>query len=531
LLESVLNSLAPSALYPVFSGAVLELTLNYGNEQARSGAILPAGTVVDALIPTINTPCRFSTLEDASLVPLGVAEAEYMTRSLSDFGINNPQGLAGLRIKFAVGSTAPASPDQLCFYINLAEADASLLLRQILHETVGVYVRHGEEEQFSPCPGVSGAMPLAVGEKLLPGRIKGQVRGLRALQNFLSYPAFFKFFTLGNLREALAPSTDAPELLLVFSRREPSLVSLKASSLRLNCAPAVNLFAKRSDRVLIEREAHQFHLVPDRAAPLDYEAAVVERLEFFNQRNETVFFADNFYEDNPLEERSRKNFFSLRRRKSLVNPHVTRRSSYEGAEAFVSVSIQDKKMEEAYQFAADMICTNRDLPLLVPAEVSCVPRSPFLGGAAFIARPTRPGYSLFHQGAASDFSKISHLVFNLSSLLWQNGKFPLEAFRTLLGSYRIRSAEEMERMLEGIVSLESERATFRFIEKGAVFFEPGWKITFTLDETAYAGVGHYIFGRIVAEVLQSFSSLNTLLEIQFFTKQSGRIAVWKTLED
>jgi type VI secretion system VasI/ImpG family protein len=531
LLESVLNSVAPSALYPIFSGAVLELAVNYSNEQVHSGIVLPAGTVLDAVIPTINTPCRFSTLEDTALAPFMVAETEYITRNLSDLGVNNPQGLAGLRIKLTTGNIIAASPDQLYFYINMAEADASLLLRQILHETADVYIRRGEEEPFAPCPGVSCDMPLAAGAKLLPGRIKGHVRGLRVLQNFLSYPAFFKFFTLGNLRDVFPVPTSTVELLLVFTRREPSLVSLKASSLRLNCAPAVNLFTKRSDRVLIEREAYQFHVVPDRAAPQNYEVVQVERLEFFNERNETIFLADNFYEDNPLEERSRKNFFSLHRRKSLVNPYATRRSSYEGAEAFVSFSIQDKKMEEAYQFAADMICTNRDLPLLLPAEVSFSSHSPFLNGAAFIARPTRPGYSLFYRGAGSDFSKISHVVFNLSGLLWQNGKFPLEALRALLGSYQIRSGEETERMLEGIVSLESKRATFRFIERGAVFFEPGWQITFTLDETAYAGMGYYIFGKIVAEVLQSFSPINTLLEIHFFTKQSGRIAVWKTLEN
>jgi type VI secretion system protein ImpG len=293
----------------------------------------------------------------------------------------------------------------------------------------------------------------------------------------------------------------------------------------------LNLFAKRSDRVLIEREAYQFHVVPDRAAPQDYEVVQIQRLEFFNEQNETLFFAGSFYEDNPLEERSKKNFFSQRRRKSLVNPQGTRRSSYEGSEVFVSFSLQDKRAEGAYQFAAETICTNRDLPLLLPAEISLISHSPLLGGAAFIARPTRPEYSLFHRGAGSDFSKISHVVFNLSALLWQNGKFPLEALRSLLGSYQIRSGEETERILEGLVSLESERTTFRFIERGAVFFEPGWKVSFTLDETAYAGMGYYLFGKIIAEILRSFAPVNTLLEIHFLTKQSGRIAVWKTLEN
>jgi type VI secretion system VasI/ImpG family protein len=532
LLESVLNSLSPNALYPLPAGAVLELALNYGNEQVRSGAALPAGTVLDAFIPTINTPCTFSTLEDAFISPLAVTEAEYITRSLSDFEINNPQGLAGLRIKLAPAAGAVLSfPDRLSFYINMAEADASALLRQIMNETAALYMRRGETDRFVPFSGFSVAMPLASGVKLFPDQLKGQVLGLRLLQNFLAYPAFFKFFTLNNLENEISPSPKPVELLFVFKRREPSLSSLKGSSLKLNCVGAVNLFAKRADRIPIEREAYQFHIVPDRAAPRDYEVAHIQRLEFFNEQNESLFFANNFYEDNPLEEKTQKNFFSQRRRKSLVNSRLTQRSSYGGAETFVSFSVQDKKLENAYQFAAETICTNRDLPLLLPQESYLSSHSPLLSGANFMTRPTRPQHSLFERGGASDFSKISHLVFNLSALLWQNGKFPLEALRTLLDSYRIRSEEEMEQILDGLVSLKSESTAFRFIKQGAVFFEVGWKITFTLDETAYAGIGHYVFGRILAELLMSFSPINTLLEIHFFTKQSGRIAVWKTLED
>jgi type VI secretion system VasI/ImpG family protein len=532
LLESVLNSVAPSALYPLPAGAVVELALNYGNEQVRSGAVLPAGTMLDAFIPTINTPCTFSTLEDTAVSSLAVAEAEYITRSLSDFDINNPQGMAGLRIKLAAGGGPVSSfPGRLTFYINLAEAEASLLLRQIMHETVACYVRREETDRFVPFSGAAFAMPLASGAKLFPDGIKGHVLGLRILQNFLGYPAFFKFFTLNHLGDAFSSPLNAAELLLVFKRREPSLASLKGSSLKLNCVPAVNLFAKRADRISIEREAYQFHVVPDRAAPRDYEVAQVLRLEFFNEQNESLFLADNFYEDNPLAEKTRKNFFSQRRRKSLVNPRITQRSSYSGAEVFVSFSVQDKKLEDAYQFGAETICTNRDLPLLLPPETTLASRSPLLNGGIFITRPTRPEYSLFEREGATDFSKLSHIVFNLSALLWQNGKFPLEALRTLLGAYQIRSQEETERMLEGLVALESESTAFRFFQKGAVFFEPGWKVGFTLDETAYAGIGHYIFGRALAEVFISFSPINTPLEIQFFTQQSGLVAVWKTLED
>jgi type VI secretion system VasI/ImpG family protein len=532
-LESVLNSIAPSSLYPIPSGAVLELHLNYNNDNVRKGCRLDAGTLLDTAIPTINTPCRFSTLEDVPIVPITVTGSEYITRSLSDFEINERQGLAGLHIKFsAVDEIIPASIDMLSFYINLSDGDASMLLRQILHETIGVYARTGNNP-FKKLSGVVFDMPLASGGNLLFEKMRSNAYGLKLLQNFLAYPAFFKFFSIKNIENAFLPPSKTAEMLFVFNRRESSLVSLKEGSLRLNCAPAINLFEKRAERVTLEREAYEFHVSPDKAAPHDYEVVNIRSIEFFSEQNETLFFADNFYDDNPFLRKTVRNFFSQHRRKRLVNPKTVRRSSYDGAEMFVSFSAQDKKLDSVYQFAAETVCTNRDLPLLVQAGATLNSHSPLLTGASFLTHPTRPDYSLMEQKGISGFSKLSHIIFNLSAMFWQNGQFPLEALRALIASYHvrsIRSGEEMERMLEGITALEQEVTSFRFVKNGSVFFERGWRVKFTLNESSFAGIGWYIFGKIVSELLKSFTSINSLLEIHFLTKQSGLIAVWKTLE-
>jgi type VI secretion system protein ImpG len=529
-LEAVLDSVAPNALYPVPSGAVLEIYPNYLNENVRKGVYLKAGTLLDAAIPSINTPCSFSTLEDIPIVPINVTETEYVTRSLSDFGINEKNGLAGLRIKLdAVENFKSILIEELAFYINLSDADASLLLRQLLHDTINIYIRSGDF--FKLLPGVQIDMLLTTGENLLLDKLKGGNYGINLLKNFLAYPAFFKFFCLKNIKNAFLSDTGAVELLLVFNRRESSLSYIKGGALRLNCAPALNLFPKRTDRVTFAPDTYEFHVVADKTAPRDYEVVNINRMEFFNEQNETIFFANNFYNDNPLLKKVEYNFFSQRRRKRLVNSGNERRSSYDGTEMFVSFSAQNKKLEQAYQFTAETICTNRDLSLLIQMETPLSSRNPLLKGASFITHPTRPDYSSIEKEGISGFSQLSHITFNLSSLFWQNGKFPLEALRTLIGSYQIRADEEIKRILEGISALESEAMAFRFIKNGAIFFEMGWKVSFTLDESALAGIGYYTFGKIIAELLESFSAINSLMEFHFFTKQSGCIAVWKMLED
>ncbi|MDR3334944.1 MAG: type VI secretion system baseplate subunit TssF [Treponema sp.] len=527
-LESMLNSMAPSALYPIPSGAVLELVLNYSNERVRRGVMLEAGTIFDAFIPNSNTPCRFSSVDAVPLLPLSVAEEQYVTRDLASLGITNAQANAALRLKLMSTTGEPLTVlDELVFFVNMPEAETSLLQRQLMHDRAAVYVRHNNGA-FTLVNNLVFDLPINAGSTILHEGLKGNVKGLRLLQNFMAYPMFFKFFSIKNLGAVF--NATALELVIMFKRREPSL-AIKAGALKLNCVPVLNIFTKRSDRIALDREAFAFHIVPERTAMRDYEVLSVQRLEFFNERNETLFFATNFYDQDVLHGSSQRNFFSQHRQRSLFERKSTQRSSYSGTELFVSFSAQNPNVENAYQFAAELICTNRDLPLLLQPDTSLTSNVPYIQSGVFIAAPTKPDYSLIARGDQSDFAKLSHIIFNLSSMLWQDGTLPLEMFKTMLLNYRIRSEEETERMIDGIISLESEPTTFRFIKGGAVFFEAGWKVRFTLDEMAYAGMGYYTFAFIIGEMLKSFTPLNTLLEIEFCTQQSGQIATWKTLEN
>ncbi|MDR2483778.1 MAG: type VI secretion system baseplate subunit TssF [Treponema sp.] len=528
-LESVLNSLAPNALYPVPAGGVLELILNSGNERIRQGMILEAGTFFDASIPTINTPCRFSSVTAVPLTGFSLTEAEYVTRDMSVFGIANSEAVSALHLALTAGSgDFSNSLDEILFFINLPQTDASILQCQLMHDIAAVYVRN-KDKNYIRFPDIIIELPMITGGEAFYKKLKGTVKGLGLLQHFLTYPVFFKFFLIKNLKPFLISGGTSIELVIMFKRREPSLVaSIKPAVLKLNCVPVVNLFTKRSDRITIDRENYQFHLVPDRTAMRDYEVLSIHRLEFFNERNKTLFFAHNFYDENI--ENNKSNFFSHNRRKTLFDPKAMQRSSYSGTEVFVSFSAQSPELEQAHQFAADLICTNRDLPLLLLPDTALSSHTPLVQKASFVGFPSRPDYPLVERGNVSDFAKLSHIIFNLSSMLWQDGIIPLQMLKNLLRNYRSPSGE-IEEMVEGIIKLESEQVSFRFIKKGTVFFEYGWKVTITLDELAYTGTGYYIFARVIGELLKFFAPINVLLEIHFYTLQSGRVAVWKTLEN
>jgi type VI protein secretion system component VasA len=213
-----------------------------------------------------------------------------------------------------------------------------------------------------------------------------------------------------------------------------------------------------------------------------------------------------------------------------VDKNGVRRSSYRGTEVFVSFAPDEERLENAYQIVAELVVTNRDLPLLLLPESEFTSPLSFISGGAFVSPPTRPGLPLMSRGNWADYARLSHILLNLSAMLWQEGSRPLEMFKEMLRAYQIRSAEETEKMIAGLTNLESECVSFTFIKNGMVFFEWGWKLRFTLDEIAFTGMSYYMFGCLIAEMLKSFAAVNTLLEIEFFTEQAGHIVTWKTFE-
>jgi type VI secretion system VasI/ImpG family protein len=527
-LESVLGSIAPDALYPVPSGAVLEVSPNSADE--RGGGLLPAGTVFETVIPGINTPCRFSSAEDAPLAPFTLNQAEYIYGDVSGLGINDPQAESALRLQFSGEALGPWGEVRL--YLALPEAEVSLLLRLLAHDVAAMYGKRGG--RYEALEGVWVDIPMMTGEKLFGTEIRSNTRGLRILQNYLLYPDFFKFFSILGLSSPGGSRGPITDMAVVFKRREQALIAgVKTSSVRLNCVPCLNLFSKRSDRITIDRDgagipAYEFHLAPDRTAMRDYEIAAVKGIDFYNQRNERIYRALGFY-GTGVPDKKKQIFFSLKRRRKPVTRRSAARSTYDGTEVFVSFSPAPE--EDVYQFAADLLVTNRDLPLLLQGGAQFSSSAAPAQRAVFLTAPTRPGYPLAERGGPEDFTRLSHIVMNLSALLWQEGARPLELWRNMLRSYPIRPPEETERMISGITALDSGSSTFRFIRDGVVFYEWGWTVRLELDENAYEGMGFYMFARVMGEILRAFTPINTFLEIQVATLQSGVIAVWKSSEN
>ncbi|MDR2841866.1 MAG: type VI secretion system baseplate subunit TssF [Spirochaetaceae bacterium] len=532
-LESILNSISPSEVYPVPSGGVLEVSPAQESDIPLDGVSLEEGTQFTALIPSINTPCKFLSIANTPLSYFKVSGAEYLVRNLSCFGIKEKSAESALHITLKAQKAGALCADSFAqgirFFFNAPEADVSLLFRLLMHNTVSVHIKD-DNGDFSKLSDAEFDLPVSLGGKIFEQTNRSSTRGLRLLKNYLSYPDFFKFFTLKGTDNS-GGSVESIEIVVFFSRKELQLQnSVTASSIKTNCVPVLNVFSKRSDRIVLDKQKYEIHIIPERTSMRDYEVLNIKKIDFYDERNQNIFSAVNFYED-AASGKEIRNFFSVKRRTTLVDETAQKRSSYRGTEVFVSFAPNSEKLQNAYQFMADLVVTNRDLPLLLRPDTVLSSDSALIEEASFVTPPTRPALPLIMRGNNTDYSRLSHIILNLSAVFWQTGKKPQDMFKELLRAYQIRSAEETEKMVLGLVTLEAESAAFTFIKNGMVFFEWGWRVRFSLDEIAFTGMGYYMFARIIAEMLKSFAAVNTPLEIEFSTEQGGRIAVWKTFDD
>ncbi len=262
--------------------------------------------------------------------------------------------------------------DRLVLHVAAGDDIAFRLHELLLGSTIGSWVSGDvatAAERWSGADSVR-AVGFAADEALLP-ESQRSFSGHRLLQEVAALPQRLLFFEIGDLAGRLATVRgDEVELVIFCSRGDSALESLiDAGSLALFCTPAINLFRKRLDRIAIGPGAWEFHVVPDRTRPMDFE---VHSLDSVVGHGTGQVAQQDFH---PLyatwHNASAQAYYITRREPRLLSPKQKQqgtRSSYVGEEVFISlVDAQHAPYrDELRQLSLSAWVTNRDLPALLP---------------------------------------------------------------------------------------------------------------------------------------------------------------------
>src|SRR3546814_152302 len=178
------------------------------------------------------------------------------------------------------------------------------LYEQLLANAVGVVVRPASR----PAPWQDVLEPASIrrlgfddAEALLPYGPQSY-QGYRLLHEYFAFADRFMFVGFSGLGPSLRRCAESEfELVILLDRAVPALDGvLGAQNFDLFCTPAVNLFPKRADRIHINERDEEFHLVPDRMRPMDFEVYEVKGVEGYGSGAEMRQTFLPFYAANDL---------------------------------------------------------------------------------------------------------------------------------------------------------------------------------------------------------------------------------------
>ena len=538
--QHLLELVYPGFLAPVPAAAIVELVPDMEEGSLKGGVHIRRGsTLKTPLGKGERTGCEFRTTQDVTLWPLTVAEVKY----LSGAGAIHTQGTTvdartkaaiRLRLSSIPGVAISSLPlESLVFYIKATPGIAARIYEQVLANCVGVRIRPTPAHRSDIALPSSCVREVGFDDatSLLPVTRAG-FGGFRLLQEYFILPERFMFFALGELAPALraCPTTEV-DITLLLDRVQPALEgALDASQFRINCTPAINLFPKTCGRLELHGREVEYHVIPDRNRPQDFEIYSIEKVAGITHAGTETFPIAPFYAAaHRSAAQSERAYYTMQRRPRLASTRQVRsgdRTSYLGTECFLSVADTERRFErgEAPQADVQALCTNRDLPIYASFGKG---RTDFLleSGAPVcavrvITGPTAPrGAPGWGDGT---WRLINHLSLNYLSL--ESGG--TELLRDFLALYADPNDSVAARQIEGLRQVSFAPVVRRMSVPGPISHGRGLAITVTLDDAAFEGTGPLPLATALERFFARYVSLNSFTQLHLHSASRGEIKQW-----
>ena len=540
--QHLMEAVYPQYLSPTPSMAVARFQPDLNEGGLAEGYVIPRNTAIRSLLGKgEQTSCEYRTTHATTLWPLELDEAEYLSaltgRDLPDI----PGVKAAIRLKLR--STAGLTFNKLTLndlpvYLQGVDELPMHLYEQLLGNSLAVVVRPGMTK--APWQEVIKDVPIKPlgfddSEAMLPFT-RRSFQGYRLIHEYFAFPARYLFVKFTGLGKAVRRCAyNELELIVLLNRLDPTLEKVvNTANFSLFASPVINLFPKQCDRIHLSNKVNEYHLVPDRTRPMDFEVHSISEVNGYGtgMEREQRFFP--FYASSSRAAQHPEHaFYTSRSEPRVLSSHQRRsgpRSSYIGSEVFISlVDSQDAPYRsDLRQLGVHALCSNRDLPLHMPIGKGKTDFTLELGAPVesvrCIAGPSRPKPS-WAEGDVT-WRLVSHLSLNYLSLIDNDEVEGAAALREILTLYSDISEAPIRNQIEGVRSISSRSVVRRLPVTGPLALGRGLEISLTLDESAFQGTGVFLLGAVLERFFSRYVSMNSYTQTVLKTEERGEIMRW-----
>lgn len=542
--QHLLELVYPHYLAPLPSMGVAQFFPLLTESALAEGFVLPRDTALRTVLGKgERTACEYRTGHDSVFWPIELTDAKYFgsAGALATIGVERLEEIrAGIRLSLrTVGGLAfdQLELNSLRFFLKGTEGTPGRLYAQLLGNARRVLIRPkgGARAWREYLPGSTiKAVGFDRSEGLLP-YTQRSFDGYRFLQEYFAFPQRFLFVDFTQLMPHVAKCAGTElEIVVLLTQRDAELEDiLDKQHFALNCAPIVNLFPKQADRIHLTERQHEYHVVPDRTRPMDFEVWSVRDVQGFgaSAKPEQTFLP--LYAHHNWTRSEENAFFTVSRVPRMLSSQQQRRgarSTYIGSEVFLAlVDPNDAPYRSALkQLGVSTLCSNRDLPLHISLGQGRTDFTLDVGAPVesirCVAGPTRPKPSYAHGETA--WRLVSHLSLNYLSLVDSEAGEGAQALCSLLTLYCDPNDQATLRQIEGLKSVRSAPINGRIPTHGPITFGRGVEVTLTCDEAAFEGSGTFLFGQVLEEFFAKYVSINSFTQTVLHSAERGELMRW-----
>jgi len=542
--QSLIETAYPHYLAPLPSMCIVQFEPDTAEPALIDGfKIGRHATLWSLLGRTEQTKCQYRTAHDVNLWPIQISQADYYVRELASLDVPIPVGVkAGLRIRIQSLAGVPLNQmalDSLTLHLVGSGEFPMHLYEQLFADGMGMMAQPATNPVHWRCP-LNASCIEAVGftreEGLLPYDARS-FQGYRLLQEYFAFPQRFMFVKLTGLQEAMQRcEQDQLDLIIFLGKINSELeATVSADNFKLFCTPAANLFSKGLDRIHVSDKVSEFHVVPDRTRPLDFEVHGVSEVLGYGERSDQMQEFRPFYSAKDIIRKETGGYFVTHRmprsRSQRERAQGRRSSSYAGSEVYLS--LVDAR---AVPYATDMkqlgvkaLCTNRDLPLHMPTGMGStdftLDKTAPCRSIRCLGSPTAPQQS--HAGGPLTWRAVSHLSLNYYSLSDNSNGQGAAALRDILKLY-CGPGEAQPKQIEGLKSVTCQPIVRRITAAQSIAFVRGTEVVVTLEEALFIGTGVFLLGAVLERFFAKYVSINTFTETVIRTVERGEIMRWRS---
>ncbi len=544
--QRLLEIVYPQFLAPTPSMLIAQVQPDLGDPGLAGGLKLARGSVMNSQAGKAGaTTCEFRTAHELEMWPLELTQVEYFTHA-ADLPLAAAPAWrkyrAGLRLRVRTTAGLDFSQialDNLRLHCSGSDDVAYRLHELICGHALGVLVLPTQRPAaWHEALDADCIEPVGFDDDqaLLPQTLRG-FEGYRVLQEYFAFPQRFLFFDLCGIGPALrAPHGNGAagsevDIVILFARADAALLqTVDAASLALNCVPAINLLERRCDRIHVTPENSDFHVVPDRTRPMDYEVHSVTEVLGYGSGVHSEWRFLPFYNAFHTEDREHNAYYSMQREPRLMSAVQQRegpRSSYIGTEVYLSVvdAREAPFPADLRQLGVRALCTNRDLPLLMPVgsargDLTLAQSAP-VKIIHIIKGPSRP-LSALREGSVT-WKLINQLSLNHLSLTDTDAEHGAAALREILRLYVPSGDAGAQRQVDGLRSVRLQAVVRRLPMPGPITFGRGVEVGIEVDDLCFEGASAFLLGCVLERFVGRHVSLNGFTQTRLHSPGRGDI--------